>query len=137
MQRLLKRYLLWIVYVGFMVLAVAFGGRESLFSTASQYHIGKYLILLIFVGFLIYSIISTGRENFFRTVAGMGRTYWGRQVGLDLYISVFLSLALIYLHEGSLLIVLLWLLPVLMFANLAILPYILLNYGSIVDLLTR
>lgn len=62
----------------------------------------------------------------------MNNLFWGKQVGLDLYISVFLSLALIYLIEGSVVVVLLWLFPILVFANLAILPYILLNYGAII-----
>jgi hypothetical protein len=54
------------------------------------------------------------------------------QVGIDLYIGVFLALALIYLVEGSLGIMLLWAIPILIFANLAILPYLILNYGMVV-----
>jgi hypothetical protein len=62
----------------------------------------------------------------------MNDLLWGKQVGLDLHISVFLSLALIYLIEGSVVVMLLWFSPILVVENLAILSYILLNYGTII-----
>ena len=66
----------------------------------------------------------------------MNGLWWGLQIGLDLYISVFLSLALIYLVEGSVMVMLFWALPVIVFANLAILPYLILNYGAVVSALS-
>jgi hypothetical protein len=71
-------------------------------------------------------------REFFSEHCRYAQSFLGNKVGLDLYISVFLSLALIYLIEGSVVVMLLWLLPILAFANLAILPYILLNYGAII-----
>ena len=134
MPRTIKRYLLWIFYAVFLALAVLYGGREPFFTTGSPFVAGKYLLLIVFLAFVGYSLHATRRENFFKSVVKINRFYWGRQIGLDLYISVFMSLALIYFHEGSLAVMMLWLLPVLVFANLAILPYIILNYGSIVNL---
>lgn len=132
MQRFLKRYQLWFVYLAFLIIAMLFGGREGLVATASDYATGKFVVLVVFVCFLAYSIFATHKENFFKTLGVLNGLWWGRQVGIDLYISVFLSLALIYLVEGSAIVLLLWLAPVLFFANLAILPYILLNYAEIV-----
>ncbi len=134
MQRFLKRYLLWWFYLVFFIVAVLFGGREGLITTAGPYAGAKAILFGVFVLFLAFSLYATHCENFFRSIGAMNRLIWGRQVGLDLYISVFLSLALIYLVEGSVWVLLLWLIPVLIFANLAILPYILLNFGEIVGL---
>ncbi|MEM7439666.1 MAG: hypothetical protein AAF393_08710 [Pseudomonadota bacterium] len=133
MKRSLKRYSLWIFYAAFLLLAVIFGGRESLFTSADErLTMAKTVVLIVFIGFLIYSLYATKKENFFRTLGVMNRLYWGRQVGMDLYISVFLSLAIIYLVEGSFVVTALWLVPVLIFANLAILPYLLLNFTAVV-----
>lgn len=134
MQRFAKRYGIWLAYGVFLAVAILFGSREPLIATDSPYALGKIVVLIVFAGFLAYSLHATRRENFFKSVGTINRLYWGRQIGLDLYVSVFLSLALIYLHEASFSVLLLWLVPVLFFANLAILPYILLNYGSIMSL---
>ena len=132
MRRFWKRYQLWFLYAVFLTVAWIYGGHESFLQTESEMAIGKYIILLGYLGFLAFSLYATAKENFFRSVVTVNQLLWGRQIGIDLYVSVFLSLALIYLIEGSFLVLLLWLLPILFFANLAILPYILLNYGQIV-----
>ncbi len=132
MQRFLKRYQLWLLYTLFLIAAIRYGSSEGWFATDSDYALGKHLVLLVFVCFLVFSLYATHRENFFRSLGEINKFFWGRQICTDLYISVFLSLALIYLVEGSLTTVLLWAIPVLFFANLAILPYIILNYGEIV-----
>ena len=132
MRRFLKRYQLWLLYAVFMIIAWLYGSRESFVHTQSELVFGKYIILFVYLAFLAFSLYATAKENFFRSIVTVNQLLWGRQVGIDLYISVFLSLALIYLIEGSFLVLLLWLLPILFFANLAILPYILLNYEQIV-----
>lgn len=132
MPRYVKRYLLWYFYAAFLIVAILYGGREAFLTTDSPHPGGKYLLLAIYFAFVAYSLVSTQRENFFKAVGKINRFYWGRQIGIDLYISVILSLAVIYLHEGSLTVMLLWLAPVIVFANLAILPYFILNYGSLV-----
>lgn len=131
MQKFLKRYMLWIFYAAFLIFAMYFGGREGLLTTDSQHSAAKTIVLVIYIAFLAYSLLATQRENFFRTLRTVNGLWWGRQIGLDLYISVFLSLALIWYVEGSVLILALWLIPVLIFANLAILPYVLLNFAEI------
>ena len=134
MQRFLKRYSLWFVYALFLILAIRYGARESFLDFSGPYAGGKIALLIAFIAFVAYSVYATSRENFFRSVVSVNRMWWGLQIGLDLYISVFISLAVIYLHEGSIAVLLAWLVPVLFFANLAILPYLLLNYSSLVSL---
>jgi hypothetical protein len=133
MPKFIKIYGLWIFYVAFVACAILFGSREGLLTAEGDYAVAKYVVVAVFLAFLAYSIFATGRENFFKSVNVIIQLYWGRQIGADLYISVALSLALIYLVEGSLLVTLLWALPVLFFANLAILPYILLNFTQIIS----
>lgn len=132
MQRFFKRHALWGIYIAFLILAVAFGGREDALDFSGMGAVGKIALWLVFIAFLIYSIQAHRKEVFLRSVKKVNKLWWGLQIGIDLYISVFLSLALIYLIEGSFLIMLLWAIPVLIFANLAILPYLILNYSAIV-----
>ena len=132
MQRFFKRYFLGLFYVVFLTAAVLFGGREPFFFTESEYAGGKYVLLAIYFCFLVYSLQAARRENFFKSLTMIIKLYWGRQVCLDLYVSVVLSLIFIYMVEDSIGIFMLWILPVLVFANLAILPYLILNYGLIV-----
>ena len=133
MLRTYRRYRLWLAYAAFLILAYLFGAREGFITTDSPYGFAKYVILGVYLVFLAYSLRATHHENFFNTVSTMNRLWWGRQVGIDLYISVFLSLALIWLIEGSFLVMLAWALPILIFANLAILPYFLLNYAQVLS----
>jgi len=53
-------------------------------------------------------------------------------VSADLYLGLCLTLFVAYLNEGSVLVVLLWLLPTLFFANLATLLYFAVHYDAIV-----
>ena len=128
----LKRNLLWIMFFAFAGLAVAFKGDEPLFVSNGPYAAGKYVAWLMFFGFLGYTLYCSSKDSFIKALPRINREIWVRQIGLDLYIGVFLMLFLIYLNEGSLLVVALWLIPILLFANLAILLYVAMNYGSIV-----
>ncbi|MBD3665818.1 hypothetical protein [Sulfitobacter aestuariivivens] len=132
MHYLYRRYRLWILYLIFLICAVLFGSREGFLSTNGDNGFAKGVVLAIYLAFLAFSLYATHRENFFRSIGKINALLWGRQVGIDLYISVFLSLALIYLVEGSVLVLLAWFLPIVVFANLAILPYLLLNFAEVV-----
>ena len=133
MIRTLKRQFLWVLYAIFVVIAVTAHSGEPVFKSSGPYAAGKYVVWLIFFLFLGYSIYCSTKASFIKSLPKINQYIWARQIGLDLYISVFLSLALIYFVEGSILIVLLWFAPIFVFANLAILLYIALNYGEIVS----
>ncbi len=131
MSRFWKRNALWVFYAAFLLIAVATSDSSLHIGYLGPLAGGKYFVALAFAAFLAYSLYCSARENFFRSVKKINRFDWGRQIGIDLYISVTLSLALIWLNDGAVTI-LAWLVPVLIFANLAILPYIFLNYGSLI-----
>ena len=133
MIRTLKRQFLWVLYAVFVVIAVTTHSGEPVFRATGPYAAGKYVVWAIFFLFLAYSIYCSTQASFIKSLPKINKHIWARQIGLDLYISVFLSLALIYFVEGSMLIVLLWFAPVVIFANLAILLYIALNYSEIVS----
>ncbi len=132
MARFLKRHLLWILYAFFVIAAIATHKGEPIFHSTGPYAAGKYIAWFMFFAFLAYSLYATTQASFIKSLPKINKHIWGRQIGLDLYISVFMSIFVIYLDSGSILVLLLWLVPVLIYANLAILLYVALNYGSLV-----
>ena len=128
----LKRNFLWIFYFAFVALAIAFHDGEPLFVSEGPYAAGKYVVWLIFFGFLAYTLYCSSKDSFIKALPRINKEIWVRQIGIDLYIGVAMATFLIYLNEGSLLFVALWIVPILIFANLAILLYVAMNYGSIV-----
>lgn len=129
---LLKRNFLWFVFMGFALVAIWTRKDESVFVSQGPYGFGKYIAWILFIGFLAYSIHCSRKENFFKSVKQIGKLHWGRQIGIDLYIGLLLPLVLIYLQGGAL-VLLLWLLPVLIYANLATLLYLALNYDALIS----
>lgn len=132
MAAFIKKWQLWIIYGVFAAIAVGTHDGEALFASGGDYASGKYVVWAIYFAFLGYSFYCTTQENFFKTLGVMAQMHWARQVGIDLYIGLFAALFLMYLVEGSLLVVALWLIPVLIYANMAIFLYFALNYTEIV-----
>lgn len=137
MQKLLGLGLSWGPYAVFVVLALVLSWHQQMLSFSGNAGVAKAIIWLSWLAFLGYSILASQKENFFKTVKAFNQTWWGRQIGIDLYISVLLSLVLIYLHSGSWWVLALWFIPVLLFANLAILLYIAIHFDSLLALLAR
>jgi hypothetical protein len=121
----------WGVFAAFVVGAVALGWHPAILRFEGPMGAAKAVVWLAFLAFTAYSIYCSGRENIFRTIRTMARLHWGRQIGIDLYLGLLLSLSVIYLHEGSLA-VLAWLVPVLLFANLATLLYVAIHFEALV-----
>lgn len=124
--------LLWLAFAIFMACALYFNWHENIFASYGRYAVGKYIVWAAFVGFLAYSIYCSSQENLFRSIGKIADLHWGRQIGIDLYLGLSLTLFIVYLNEGSVLAVLLWLLPTLAFANLATLLYFAIHYDAIV-----
>lgn len=122
----------WAVYAAFVGCALGFGWHDDLWRFEGVTGVGKAVVWLVYLLFLGYSIHCSRKENIFRSLKEVGRLYWGRQVGVDLYLGLLLALSVIYLHEGSILVLALWLLPVLLFANLAVLLYVAIHFESLV-----
>lgn len=131
-MRTIKNNAIWILYFGFAAFAMLTHSSEPLFSTVGPYGVGKAVTWLLLAGFLAFSIYCTTKENFFKSILKINSFLWGRQVGIDLYIGLLVPLLLIYLNEGSLLVVAIWFVPILIMANLATLLYLAMNYQSLV-----
>ena len=131
-MRVTKMNMLWIFYFGFAAYAMLTHTGEPLFSLAGPYGWGKAVTWVTLFVFLIFSLYCTVRENFFKSIYKVNGYLWGRQVGIDLYIGLLVPLMLIYLNEGSLLVVAIWFVPILLLANLATLLYLAMNYQSLV-----
>ncbi|MFT6990713.1 MAG: hypothetical protein ACJASL_002695 [Paraglaciecola sp.] len=129
---MLKKHFLWMLYGIFVIIAMSTHTSEPLFVSQGDYPYGKPILWLVLLGFLAYSLYCHVKENFFKTMSITSRYYWTKQIGIDLYLGVAVSGAIIYLNEGSMLILCLWLLPLILFANLATLLYFAMNYDSLV-----
>lgn len=129
----MRKYVLWVVFFAFVICAIYFNWHENIFSVNKPLGAGKFLFWAAFIVFTAYSIYCSFKENLFKTIKVMSGLHWGRQIGLDLYIGISIFAFFIYLHSGSVLVLLLWLLPLIVFANLATLLYIAIHYDSIIE----
>ena len=130
---MLKDHFLLILYVVFVIVAIAFKGEEPLFVSNGPYPYGKPLVWLVLIAFFIYSTYVNSKENFFKTMAITGRYRWTLQIGIDLYLGVALSAVVIY-FDGGLMVLALWAVPLLIYANLATLLYFAMHYDSVMSL---
>ena len=126
-----SRTILWVAYFAIAALAIALQADARLLAFDGPYAAGKALVFLTLVGFVAYSAYCSARENIVRTIGTMMGLHWGRQIGIDLYIGATMFVAMIYLHQGAL-VALLWLAPVIIYANMATLLYLAINYDAIV-----
>ena len=124
---------LWVIFFIFSITAIYFHEGEPIFLSNGAYSWGKVMTWIMFISFLAYSIYCSKKENIFKTIKTISPLYWTRQIGIDLYIGVLITAFIIFLNEGSLLILAFWLVPLILFANLASLLYIAINFDSIVS----
>jgi len=122
----------WAVYFAFVALALAVNWHDRLLRFDTPHAAGKIAVWALWFGFTGYTIFCSSQENFFAGFRVVLGRHWGRQVLTDLYIGLLLPCAIIYLHSGSVLVLLLWLAPILAFANLATLLYFAIHYDSLV-----
>lgn len=129
----MRKNLLWIAFFVFVFCAIYFNWHENIFTYEKPLDIGKFAFWAAFIGFTAYSIYCSSKEDLFKTMKVMSGLHWGRQIGIDLYIGISILAFFIYLHSGSMLVLLLWLLPLIAFANLATLLYRAIHYDSLVE----
>ena len=123
---------LWSFYAVFVNYAFYANWHPAILQFDGPLAAAKILVWAAWISFLIYSAYCSTRENLFRSIGVITTLHWGKQIGADLYLGLFVSLFIIYLNDGAM-VALIWLLPTLMFANLAILPYLAINFETIVD----
>ena len=124
--------LLWGAYILFAGCALYLNWHERMFEFGGSLGILKLAVWAALLCFLAYSVYCSTHEDLFRSIREIGRLHWGRQIGTDLYLGLFLGLVIVYLNEG-LVAVLLWAIPTLVFANLAILLYFAIHFNAIAD----
>ncbi len=122
---------LWGLYFAFAASAVFADMQETTFRFGGPLGEIKAIVWLALFVFLGYSVYCSVTENFFRSLRSIATLHWGRQIGADLYLGLFISLFIIFLNEGAL-VAAIWLIPILIYANLVVLLYLALNFNSIV-----
>ena len=133
----MRTHLSWAAYFIFVICAIYFSWHESIFTYEKPLDVGKFVFWLAFIAFTAYSIYCSYKEDLFKTVKKMSGLHWGRQIGIDLYIGIFILAFFIYLQSGSVVVLLLWLLPLIAFANLATLLFLAIHYDFIVKAFTN
>jgi hypothetical protein len=121
----------WAVFFAFVAAALSLSWHSRMLEFDGASGIGKAMVWLAFVLFTGYSVYCSTKENIFKTIARMAQLHWGRQIGLDLYLGLILFCTVVYLQSGWLVLVL-WLLPILLFANLATLLYVAIHFDALV-----
>ena len=127
-----SRNLLWAAFAAFVACALWFDGHARLFAFGGPLGTVKLFVWLTWLAFLAYTVYCSVRENLFTTMGKMSELYWGRQIGIDLYLGLLLMVLVIYLNEGSALVAVLWLLPGLLFVNLATYLYFAIHFEELV-----
>ena len=130
-KRFLQKNFLWVIFIVFTITAIVTKKDTSVFISHGQYGFGKYILWGLFFSFLGYTIYCSRKENFFKSIKRISEMYWGWQVGIDLYMGLLLPLLIIYLHGGSI-VLFMWIIPILINANLFTLLYFALNYDALV-----
>ena len=123
--------ILWAIFFGFSAIAIGLNWDPDLLDPRGTNGTVRLVLIAAWVAFTAYSIHCSRHENLFRTVGAMSKLYWGRQIGIDLYISVGLSIAFVYLVTGSIVTTLFWSLAFIPFANQAILLFVILYLDDI------
>lgn len=120
----------WGAYLLFVVSAVALSRHDRMLEFEGAMGIGKAIVWIAFLSFTAYSVHCSRNESLYKTIRRMGQLYWGRQIGIDLYLGLALFFGVVFLHSGPLAL-LLWLVPTLLFANLATLLYVALHFEAL------
>lgn len=122
--------LMWLGLFVISGVAIGVNWSEDLWRLRNSYSYGKYVLWAAYFAFVGYGLYATKRENFFKSVKKIASLYWGRQVGIDLYIGFVLFLAFIGFHQSSLTAVALWTVPMLIYGNQLSLLYLAIHYES-------
>ena len=127
-----RSLMMWIVYAVFVAGALYLNWHDRMLEFGGTRGVLKLAVWAALLAFLAYSFECSRHENLVKTVRTMGQYYWGRQIMTDLYLGLFLGFIVIYLNEGWL-VLLIWLIPMLIYANLVFLLYFAIHFDSIAD----
>lgn len=128
----LRRVLFWGGFTACSSVAFATYWDPSFFEFGSAAGRLRLFLLAVWIAFTGYSLYCIPQESLWNSAVEILKLFWGRQVAADLYISVFLSMGLVFLITGSVWETLLWGLFFLPFANLAILQFLILHTEELI-----
>ena len=126
-----RRILFWGGFALFVGVALVTYWDAKLLRVNDTVGLARLGLISVWLAFTGYSIYCIPQESLWQSAKQILTLFWGRQVTADLYISVFLSIGLIWLVTGSLTETLLWSLVSIPYANLAILLFIILHLDEI------
>ncbi|MEM6914728.1 MAG: hypothetical protein AAF511_12205 [Pseudomonadota bacterium] len=122
---------IWCGFALYVVIALVTQWDNDLLRVDSSVGGVRWVLIMMWLSFCTYSLVSAVRENFFKALRTMLQSYWGRQICIDLYISVLLSIGLVWMVTSSVIETILWSLAIIPFANLAILLFVILRLDDI------
>ncbi len=120
----------------FLFLGYAFGFQELPKAKPLRVELlfVKYILIGTLVSFVVYTIYCSFKENFVKSFRKIFQLLWGRQVGIDLYIGIFLFSFFVFMMEKSFSILFFWLLPSIIFGNIIPLVYLITHFEFICGL---
>jgi hypothetical protein len=133
----MKRHAFGLIYAVWVVGVLLLNRHNDLFSTQKPLVVGKFVVWLTFIGFSAYTIYCSMTEHFFKSLRKILAFSWGKQIGSDLTLGLLIFIFIVYLHSGSALTALLWLIPCICFGNLAALLYLAVYFDAIVGIFLK
>ncbi|MEL6566849.1 MAG: hypothetical protein AAFQ22_00415 [Pseudomonadota bacterium] len=127
----LRRILFWGGFATFVCGSTYVYWKPELLDFASTTGIVRAGLIAVWFAFTGYSIYCIPFESLWQSATKILKLLWGWQVTVDLYISVFLSIGLVWLVTGSLVETLIWSIAIVPFANLAILLFLVFHIDEI------
>lgn len=126
--------ILYLFLFAFFVYAFGIETIPKAKSLEGSYLFAKYFwlaLLSFFVGFTYY---CSTKENFMKSMKKIFKLYWGKQVGIDLYLGLSIFSFYIFLIEKSVVKTLIWMIPSLVFGNIIPLAYLVTHFELILSL---
>lgn len=125
----IRRVLFWGGFAVCVSVAFATYWDASLLEFGGAAGGARLALLAVWFAFTAYSLYCIPQESLWQSAQDILKFFWGRQVTADLYISVALSIGLVWLATGSVLETLLW---GLFFLPFAIIVFLILHFDEIV-----
>lgn len=122
--------IIWSIFFVISAVTVSANWSPNLWQYNGARSVGKYALWLSYFAFVAYGLYATKHEDFFRALRKIGAYYWGKQIGIDLYIGFAFFLVFIGWHQGFYS-ALVWALPVLVYGNQLTLLYLAVHYEAI------
>lgn len=130
----IQTMLIYLLLCFFLIFAFGFQDIPSAKPIKLELLLVKCILVVILVSFIGYTVYCSLKENFVKSLKKTFHLLWGRQFVIDLYIGIFLFSIFVYMIEKSLLVLILWLVPSILFGNIIPLVYLITHFDMICGL---